>query len=114
MARISKPKEQPSRDDILLPDGNGAAIPPPRVPARPVAEGSGDGRRRGGSGGGRASHEDRRPFLIEVRDELRKVTWPDREHLTQATAVVLIVVLVAAAYLSALDAIFQRLIGAVL
>lgn len=36
--------------------------------------------------------------------------WPDRDTLVQASAVTLLFVAVAAAYLGALDAIFSRLI----
>lgn len=49
-------------------------------------------------------------FLASVVAELKKVQWPDRDTLVQASAVVLIFVAVMAAYLGALDAAFNWLI----
>jgi len=49
-------------------------------------------------------------FFGSVRKELQKVQWPDRDTLVQASAVTLLFVSVAAAYLGALDAIFSRLV----
>jgi preprotein translocase subunit SecE len=51
-----------------------------------------------------------RTFFSSVIKELRKVQWPDRDTLVQASAVTLIFVAIAAAYLGVLDAIFSRLI----
>src|SRR5215210_4349826 len=51
-----------------------------------------------------------RSFFASVVKELRKVQWPDRDTLVQASAVTLLFVAVAAAYLGILDAIFSRLI----
>jgi len=53
-------------------------------------------------------------FLISCWAELKKVQWPDRETLIQATAVTILFVAVAATYLGALDAIFSRLINLIL
>ena len=53
-------------------------------------------------------------FLVSCWQELKKVQWPDRETLVQATAVTIIFVAVAAAYLGALDAIFEFLIKQIL
>ncbi len=53
-------------------------------------------------------------FLASCWAELKKVQWPDRETLVQATAVTIIFVAVAAAYLGALDAIFNILIKRIL
>lgn len=49
-------------------------------------------------------------FLLSCWAELKKVQWPDRETLVQATAVTIIFVAVAAAYLGALDALFNWLV----
>jgi len=49
-------------------------------------------------------------FFSSVTKELRKVQWPDRDTLVQASAVTLLFVAVAAAYLGVLDAIFSRLV----
>jgi preprotein translocase SecE subunit len=53
-------------------------------------------------------------FLISCWNELKKVQWPDRETLIQATAVTILFVAVAAAYLGALDAAFNWLIKQIL
>src|SRR3954471_20700405 len=53
-------------------------------------------------------------FLISCWQELKKVQWPDRETLIQATAVTVLFVAVAAAYLGALDAVFNWLIKQIL
>jgi preprotein translocase SecE subunit len=53
-------------------------------------------------------------FLISCWAELKKVQWPDRETLIQATAVTILFVAVAAAYLGALDALFNWLIKQIL
>ena len=53
-------------------------------------------------------------FLISCWAELKKVQWPDRETLIQATAVTILFVAVAAAYLGALDALFSFLIKKIL
>ena len=53
-------------------------------------------------------------FLVSCWAELRKVQWPDRETLVQATAVTIIFVAVAATYLGALDSAFSFLIKQIL
>ncbi len=53
-------------------------------------------------------------FLLSCWAELKKVQWPDRETLVQATAVTVLFVAVAAAYLGALDALFNFLIKRIL
>ena len=50
-----------------------------------------------------------RRFTRDVRGELKRVTWPDRDQLRQSTAVVLIIVLMLAAYVAAWDFVFGRL-----
>ena len=49
-------------------------------------------------------------FFASVIQELRKVQWPDRDTLVQASAVTILFVAVAAAYLGVLDAIFGELV----
>lgn len=53
-------------------------------------------------------------FLISCWQELKKVQWPDRDTLIQATAVTILFVTVAAVYLGALDAFFDFLIKQIL
>ena len=49
-------------------------------------------------------------FLISCWAELKRVQWPDRETLIQASAVTLVFIAIAAAYLGALDALFNFLV----
>jgi preprotein translocase subunit SecE len=53
-------------------------------------------------------------FIASCWAELKKVQWPDRDTLVQATAVTIIFVTVAAAYLGALDALFNLLVKQIL
>jgi preprotein translocase SecE subunit len=53
-------------------------------------------------------------FLVSCWAELKKVQWPDRETLIQATAVTILFVAVAATYLGALDTFFNFLIQKIL
>jgi preprotein translocase subunit SecE len=79
---------------------------------------------RGGDGGARpAKKEPRREprqrgrvinFLIQVWAELRRVQWPDRTQVTQATAVVIVFCILAGLYLALFDWIFSRLVKAIL
>jgi preprotein translocase subunit SecE len=49
-------------------------------------------------------------FLREVRIEMGKVTWPSRAELIQSTTVVVIAVLIAAAYIGVLDLVWSSLV----
>jgi preprotein translocase SecE subunit len=53
-------------------------------------------------------------FLISCWAELKRVQWPDRETLIQASAVTVVFVAIAAAYLGALDAAFNFMIKRIL
>ena len=53
-------------------------------------------------------------FLRACVAELKRVQWPDRHQVTQATGVVVGFVIIAGAYLGLLDAIFSRLINVIL
>jgi preprotein translocase SecE subunit len=53
-------------------------------------------------------------FFASCWAELKKVQWPDRDTLVQATAVTVIFVAVAATYLGALDAAFNFLVKQIL
>jgi preprotein translocase subunit SecE len=48
-------------------------------------------------------------FIRGVRNELRRVNWPNSSQLRQSTAVVLIVVMTLGVYVAAWDFVFQRL-----
>ena len=47
-------------------------------------------------------------FVRECWAELQRVQWPDRVHLWQATAVVIIACVVVGTYLYALDSVISR------
>jgi preprotein translocase subunit SecE len=49
-------------------------------------------------------------FLQEVREELRKVSWPTREETIRLTAVVIGVSAVVGIYLAALDFVLQKMV----
>jgi preprotein translocase SecE subunit len=66
-----------------------------RAPKVPAAE-----RKRGGVIG----------FFQSCWAELKKVQWPDRETLVQASGVTVLFIAIAAAYLGALDSIFNFLV----
>lgn len=53
-------------------------------------------------------------FLLSCWAELKKVQWPDRDTLIQASAVTILFVALAAAYLGALDTVFNFLIKRIL
>ncbi len=50
-------------------------------------------------------------FLVQVRTELEKVSWPDTKDTTTLTLVVIIISLVVGAYLGAADYLFTTLLG---
>jgi preprotein translocase subunit SecE len=73
------------------------------------------GRRGDAAADARAKHRPRVvQFLIAVWAELQRVQWPNRQALTTLTGVVLGFVLIAGGYLGLLDAIFSRIIQAIL
>ena len=53
-------------------------------------------------------------FFVSCWAELKRVQWPDRETLIQASAVTVIFIAVMAAYLGALDALFNWLVQRIL
>jgi preprotein translocase SecE subunit len=69
---------------------------------------------------GRADHEAHRnrprvvQFLVAVWAELQRVQWPNRQAMVTLTGVVLGFVLIAGGYLGLLDAVFSKLIQAIL
>jgi preprotein translocase subunit SecE len=53
-------------------------------------------------------------FIKACWAELQRVQWPDRKQVAQATAVVLVFVVIAGSYLGLMDAIFSRLVNLIL
>ena len=52
-------------------------------------------------------------FVRGVRNELRRVSWPNRDQLRQSTAVVLIIVVVLGVYVAAWDLVFRTIASAI-
>ncbi|OAA19395.1 preprotein translocase subunit SecE [Kosmotoga sp. DU53] len=50
-------------------------------------------------------------FISEVRQETKKVTWPNRKQLLSTTGAVMVVLLVCGIFLGLLDIIFTNVIG---
>jgi preprotein translocase SecE subunit len=53
-------------------------------------------------------------FLVSCWAELKRVQWPDRDTLIQASAVTILFVAACAAYLGVLDTVFSRLVNLIL
>ncbi|MDD2334742.1 MAG: preprotein translocase subunit SecE [Mesotoga sp.] len=53
-------------------------------------------------------------FLSEVKSEVKKVTWPNREQMISSTGAVLVILIAAGAFLALLDVIFTNAIGSLL
>ena len=49
-------------------------------------------------------------FLAEVRQEMRKVTWPDRTQLRQATIAIIVFVLLIGAVIALMDIALQAIL----
>ena len=52
-----------------------------------------------------------RRYFDEVWSELRKVSWPTREHVRNLTVLVFAISLVVGLYITILDTIFQNVIA---
>jgi preprotein translocase subunit SecE len=52
-----------------------------------------------------------RLFLGDVRNELRKSTWPTRSELLESTVVVIISVVLFAVFVSVCDTLLGKIIG---
>ena len=49
-------------------------------------------------------------FIVEVRNELRKVNWPSKDEVKSMTQVVMVALLILAAIVAVYDWIFLRVI----
>ncbi|RJP45767.1 MAG: preprotein translocase subunit SecE [Armatimonadetes bacterium] len=49
-------------------------------------------------------------FLGEVGEELKKVTWPTKNHVKRLTVAVVAISLIVGAYLGSLDFIFTKML----
>lgn len=52
-----------------------------------------------------------RKFLLEVRTELEKVTWPGRQEVQAATIVVIALVILLSTFIGAVDFVVGRVLG---
>lgn len=102
----------PSRADVGAPD---AAAAPSRRERRRLEK---DRRQRAKESAARREPQEREErqrgpiasFFVSVWRELQRVQWPNRDTLIQASAVTIVFVAVAAAYLGALDFVISRLV----
>jgi preprotein translocase SecE subunit len=76
----------------------------PRRERKPAPERRKEGRQRGRV----------MAFFVQVWAELRRVQWPDRNQVTQATSVVIVFCFLAGAFLALFDFIFGELITSIL
>jgi len=53
-------------------------------------------------------------FVEEVQIEMKRVTWPDREQLRNATFVILVFVIILAIIIGAMDAVFSWLVRTII
>ena len=53
-------------------------------------------------------------YLKEVRFELDKVIWPNRNEVTKLTLTIVVITLIVAVYLGALDYVFTKALEAIL
>ncbi|MBD3367551.1 MAG: preprotein translocase subunit SecE [Candidatus Eisenbacteria bacterium] len=53
-------------------------------------------------------------FLKEVRNELKRVSWPSRDELRGSTTVVIVIVLILAVFIGLVDRALSYLMGFVL
>ena len=118
--RPEPPAPAPSRADVGRPD-DGAAVEAPAKPGesrRDRRQREKEDRRKARAkelqkGQAEKAEKRRGPvlgFLLSCWAELKRVQWPDRDTLVQASAVTFIFVAVMAAYLGGLDAAFNWLI----
>jgi preprotein translocase SecE subunit len=104
-------------------DGDDDLLQAPEAPGGGGGGGDGSGSSGGGSSGGGGERPSGAPlrggnravaFLRASWAELQRVQWPDRRHVTQATAVVLGFVAIAGAYLGLADYVAKELVEFIL
>jgi preprotein translocase SecE subunit len=126
-AEVSEP-EAPAPSRAETAPSRAAAELPAEAPADKISRREQRRQERERKKAAQASVERRRPreepverdrgrvmgFLASCVAELRRVQWPDRETLIQASAVTLIFIAVAATYLGVLDGAFNWLVQRVI
>lgn len=53
-------------------------------------------------------------FVRESRDELKKVTWPERDEVTSFTVVVIVAVVIVSIFLGLIDSFLMTIIKTVM
>jgi preprotein translocase subunit SecE len=88
----------------LIPEGEGAGLPEPRA-ARfgEGPEGRGARRERGVTGARAGFFTRTAQFLHDVRQEMKRVSWPTATDVKNTTIIVVVAVLFFAVYLFAVD-----------
>jgi preprotein translocase subunit SecE len=55
-----------------------------------------------------------REFVSQVPGEMKRVTWPDFEQLRNATAVIIVFVLVVAGIIGLMDLVFRQIVDLII
>jgi preprotein translocase SecE subunit len=102
-------------------DGDGAVAAPPkrreRKPAREERKPARQEKRRERKPAAKKEARQRgriANFFVQVWAELRRVQWPDRSQVTQATGVVVVFCFIAGAFLAFWDFVFGKLVTSLL
>ena len=102
------PREEPKKEERAQRDGAQARRErepkEPRRERKPAPERRKEPRKRG-----RVMN-----FFVQVWAELRRVQWPDRNQVTQATGVVVVFCFLAGAFLALFDYVFGELVTRIL
>ena len=108
--------DDPELEADAMEAGALASVDDPEAGEADEADGHRPKGRRGDSGqAGQAKDRSRVvQFVIASWAELQRVQWPDRQALTTLTGVVLGFVLIMGGYLGLLDAVFSRIVNAIL
>ena len=54
-----------------------------------------------------------RSYLSDIRSEMKRVTWPNRERVQSTTVVVIVAVFIFAVYFEIVDTVFARTVKVV-
>ena len=57
--------------------------------------------------------ESTRAYLGDIRSEMKRVTWPNRERVQSTTVVVIVAVFIFAVYFEIVDTVFARTVKVV-
>ena len=105
--QVEEPVEEPE-----APQGNTPAAAPAKPRSEPRREKKPERRREPKPARAREPRQRGRVvnFLVQVWAELRRVQWPDRNQVTQATGVVVVFCFLAGAYLALWDFVFSEFV----